>query len=457
LSGHGPPAKSQGGGSPVETILRLMLFASAAFLFFLLGSWVAWRDIFPFREHLRNAFVGVEAVIRRARTSNEPLDTSLWGRPRRRDGRRGVIDLNRQHVSEGLTLILVGGSAHLVDPEGKIRHTWHLDYEKIITPEERRSGLPHESRMYWKPARVFPNGDLLVMVDLKGVTPQGVALVRLDRDSRPLWIFHGSVHHDFDIAADGRIYVLGQALRAEAPKGLRLRGPLVDERLFILSPEGKLLRDFSILEAFAHSPYAKLINALKGNVRYEKGDYLHSNNLEIADAATAARFGFVREGQILLSMRELSALAVMDVESEKIVWVRRGDWFQQHDPDFLANGHLLLFDNQGDWERGGKSRVIEYDPATEAVVWQYAGPEGRKLWSLYRGEQQRLPNGNTLINESEGGRLLEVTGGGDLVWEYICPFTLPQDGRLVCNILFAERYAPEQVAFPLNEGRVPAP
>jgi len=454
---HRPPDKPQGGVSLGDAVLRLFMFAGGAFLFFLLGSWVTWQEVFPFRDHLRNAFLGAEAVIRDAQISNSPLSTGLWRKQRRGGNQRGVVRLQRERTFEGLTLILTGQSAHLIDLEGKIRHTWHLDYNKIITPEERRSSLTHESRVYWRPARVFPNGDLLVMVELTRLTPQGLALVRLDRDSRPLWIFHGSVHHDFDIAADGKIYVLGQGLRAAAPAGIRLRGPLIDERLFVLSPAGKLLRDFSLLDAFAGTPYAQLVNAIQGDVRYDKGDYLHSNNLEIADAATAARFDFVSEGQVLLSMRNLRALALLDMQSEKIVWVRRGSWFQQHDPDFLANGNLLLFDNKGDWERGGKSRVLEYDPTTEAIVWQYPGPKGGWLWSAARSEQQRLPNGNTLINENEGGRLLEVTVDGDLAWEYICPFQHDENKRLLCNIMFAARYTPEQVPFPMNEGRVPAP
>ena len=32
---------------------------------------------------------------------------------------------------------------------------------------------------------------------------------------------------------------------------------------------------------------------------------------------------------------------------------------------------------------------------------------------------QRLPNGNTLITESDAGRVFEVTEGGDIVWEFV--------------------------------------
>jgi hypothetical protein len=32
---------------------------------------------------------------------------------------------------------------------------------------------------------------------------------------------------------------------------------------------------------------------------------------------------------------------------------------------------------------------------------------------------QRLPNGNTLINEASFGRFFEVTRDGEIVWEYV--------------------------------------
>jgi hypothetical protein len=41
---------------------------------------------------------------------------------------------------------------------------------------------------------------------------------------------------------------------------------------------------------------------------------------------------------------------------------------------------------------------------------------------------QRLPNGNTLITEGSNGRILEVTPGHELVWEYISPY-FGMDGK----------------------------
>jgi hypothetical protein len=75
------------------------------------------------------------------------------------------------------------------------------------------------------------------------------------------------------------------------------------------------------------------------------------------------------------------------------------------------------------------SRVIEFNPITMDIVWEYKQPyhrepgeEGdRKFFSTFISNQQRLPNGNNLICEGNLGRIFEVTKEGKIVWEYIAP------------------------------------
>lgn len=118
-------------------------------------------------------------------------------------------------------------------------------------------------------------------------------------------------------------------------------------------------------------------------------------------------------------------------------------------------GNLLVFDNGGiagfDSFFPGMpghypatyrnySRVIEFDPITLEIVWEYMDPvqEGdvnedgevtgdeRLFYSNLISGAQRLKNGNTLITEGHGGRVFEVTPGKEIVWEYISPY---DDGR----------------------------
>ena len=48
---------------------------------------------------------------------------------------------------------------------------------------------------------------------------------------------------------------------------------------------------------------------------------------------------------------------------------------------------------------------MEFNPATNEIVWSYDGSDDKNFYSKLRSAQQRLPNGNTLITESDRGRL----------------------------------------------------
>jgi hypothetical protein len=157
----------------------------------------------------------------------------------------------------------------------------------------------------------------------------------------------------------------------------------------------------------------------------------------VLSRSLAPRFPLFKAGQVLISLRSPNLLAVLDRESRSVVWAALGIWRGQHDAEFLDNGNLLLFDNHGS-SRG--SRVLEYDPRTQAFPWCYDG-EGDRFLALTRGMKQRLPNGNTLIVDPDGGRLLEVTQTRERVWD--CRLPLPPGA----SIAAALRYAPDKLTF----------
>ena len=96
-----------------------------------------------------------------------------------------------------------------------------------------------------------------------------------------------------------------------------------------------------------------------------------------------------------------------------------------HCATWLGNGHILVFDNGIERET---SRVLEVDPASGQVVWKYPNGRGGKFYSEVRGLAQRLPNGNTLITNSQAGEAFEVTPAGTTVWQYFAP-VLPENQR----------------------------
>ena len=130
---------------------------------------------------------------------------------------------------------------------------------------------------------------------------------------------------------------------------------------------------------------------------------------------------------VLVCSRHQDTVAILDWRTKELVWAwGQGVLSGPHDASWLANGHLLVFDNG--LERGW-SRVVEVDPATGEIVWQYRDEQPEGFFTLSRGSAQRLANGDTLIAESDRGRAFEVTPDGEIVWEYFSPHVNEQDER----------------------------
>jgi hypothetical protein len=93
---------------------------------------------------------------------------------------------------------------------------------------------------------------------------------------------------------------------------------------------------------------------------------------------------------------------------------------------------------------------MEVDPVTRDVTWSYT-EDG--FFSRGAGAQQRLPNGNTLVTESDSGRIFEISPEGRVVWEYINPRTTPMDPDITMGILRAERFPRD---FPIDWAAPPS-
>ena len=85
--------------------------------------------------------------------------------------------------------------------------------------------------------------------------------------------------------------------------------------------------------------------------------------------------------------------------------------------------------------------MLEINPVTFEKVWEYsvAGQERFMFASHYVSSAQRLPNGNTLIDEGADGRLFEVMPDKTIVWEYVSPYFDLEDGNRTNRIYRAQR------------------
>lgn len=446
--------------TPIRRLLVSCLsLLGLASLCYVLGAAVIFFNL-PSATFLRRAFEGGAAWYEQEQNSSS-------GPEQQPTISVGQID-KPDKTCDGFTLCLCSGGprAVLIDMHGDVVYRWHPAF-KTIWPEQPRlrSGPVEESEVYFNDARLFANGDLLALIE-GPVNPRNPSnsygLVKLDKDSRVLWTYTADCHHAFDLGEDGTIYSLSYNFFVrDLPRGLEhIPTPCLTDNVEIISPEGKQIKRIPILEAFKDSPYAPLLSSLEKPQLFSdltpanspmpavqdelrRRDVLHTNAVKVLKRELASKFPMFKAGQLLISPRHLDAIAMLDPDSGKVVWAARGPWHAQHDPSFLENGHLLLFDNLGS-AKG--SRVLEYDLRMGAFPWWYPDDNSTPFYTRIRGVTQRLANGNTLIVNSDNGEVFEVTPGREIVWS--CSF-----GKVSLNC--ARRYAAEQLPFVKKKPRSP--
>ena len=434
-----------------------MFFIAVVFLSFVVGMAVSSTRVFPYSifadAHQGLLYVYNNVMIRLIEPDDNPY---LYSESNAKSD--GVVRFNPNHAQAGLTLFSSGHAtaAFLMTLDGKIVHEWSYPFSKAW-PSPPHVSLPvKDSNIFWRRTHVFPNGDLLAIYEASGGSPGSYGLIKVDKASDLVWSYPELVHHDFDVAEDGRIYTLINEIKTEKNPQLRLiRGkfrtiaqrqfkyPILIDSIVELSAGGKELRRVSVLDAFLNSPFANILAIAPAR----RWDVLHTNSVEVITERFAKMHPQLKAGQLLISLKEISAIAVLDMDKEQIVWAKIGSWREQHDADQLENGNIMIFDNFGHLGPERPWRVVEFNPVSGAEEWIYAGTKERPLYSSIRSGQQLLSNGNVLITESRKSRLLEVTRSGDIVWEFINPrSSIRHPGRRAI-LCWAQRLDPRRLNF----------
>lgn len=429
-----------------DRIAQALFIAAVGFLVFLGGALTTMSEVFPY-SYLNEAYRAGIALYRQQTEYATPFDTDLWHEAR--TDARGVTSHDPERSAPGYTLYTSGDGpyAHLLDADGSIVHEWRRPFSEVADESSPIVSPRDDEFIYMRKAHVFPNGDLLALYIASGDTPWGYGMAKLDRDSQVEWFYPGRAHHDFDIGPEGEIYALTHEFVPAGPHR-QFEDPHLDDSLVVLSREGEERRKISLTRAFAESRFRLLLGAIP---HFAASDPLHTNAIQRLDQQQAAAVPEAEAGDVLLSFRELSTIAVLSMEREQIVWATRGPWVEQHDPRVLDNGNIALFDNSGGFRPGNASRILEIDPHTHAVEWRYSAPPEKPFDSHIRGAAERLGNGNTLITESNGGRLFEVTPGGEIVWEFVSPVRGGEDERLIPAVSWGQRIEPAQLAAEFGE------
>jgi hypothetical protein len=428
----------------MDKLLFGAFILAVATLLFVGGSLATAVGVTP-GPQITRAYEGGKAFYAKLFHHDDVFVSDLW-HPARTD-KLGVSINDAERANHGVTLYTSGHepAAYLISMDGEVLHKWHRPFSEVWDESAAVKRPQPDTHVYMRKALLDGNGDLLVIYEGAGDTPYGYGLVKLDKDSNVIWSYLQPAHHDFDIAPDGRIFLLThEIIDAPLPQVDHLASPRLDDFVVILSPDGEELQKLPLLDAVEQSDYRQLLWEISS---YALADPLHTNSVHVITEEEAGRFAFGSAGQLLVSFREPNAIGVIDMDQGKLVWAAKGYWTGQHDPHILDNGNILLFDNRGNFRKPeGRSRVIEFNPTTMELVWEYTGTVDSPLESDIRSYSQRLANGNTLITESNGGRILEVNPDREIVWEYTNPVRGGPDQARIPIICKALRLEPQVAA-----------
>ena len=351
------------------------------------------------------------------------------------NGKSGVSVHDRDRVSTGLNLYAPNhlAQAFLMDMDGRILHQWKNP----------------KGREVWAHVEMNQKGELFAI-------NKDYRLTKLDWNSNVLWRTNGRFHHDVRFATNGDVYALSRKDEIVLHYGLPV--PILNDYVVILAANGEIKKQYGLYDFLkryislrrAFSVYRKMLQPkrLLGLwkriftrsrflfVQTSPFDLFHTNTVEFVGPG----HGFFREGDLLISSRNISLVAVLKLDERKVIW-ETDQFTMQHQPGFLQNKNILVFDN-GLPSTG--SRVAEVDPRSKHIVWEYRAPD---FYAYNRGGSQRLPNGNTLITESPDGRAFEVTREGKIVWEFFTPQVSPKKRSVIYRLQrFSNFSMPSQAA-----------
>jgi len=358
---------------------------------------------------------------------------------------QGVTLYDPERAASGLNLITSahGPVALLMDMNGAILHEWRAEFAQVFPDHPMLERAKEPRWNFWRDARLLPNGDIVVIWELFG-------LFKLDRDSRVLWAVPEPAHHALQLTERGEIVHL-QAARKMIPGIPKKRA--IEDFIIVRDGDGRELRRLAMSDALRNVNWLRLRKSFwargkeRGYGLNEKNVYdpFHTNSLWLLSPAEAARLGdSFRAGDALVSMAMLDTVAILDMEKGVTRWSQQGPFGMQHAPRPTRDGDIVLFNNFLTAER---SSVLTLNPRTRRVIREYTGPKSQPLHSRRSGRVQVLENGNTLVVETEGGRALEITSDGEVVWQFRSPFRARKSQDKVASLYSLERVGPKQTSW----------
>lgn len=437
-----------------ETLFRAWWVASLCALTFICGLAIGVFKVFPYRQ-LQDLGFAARELIRYPKHALGMVPEKFLAVAPPPGG--GVVRNVPGRADAGLTLItgFFDGNPgiRLIDASGAVVNDWPISYNAIWPESPHLEDQPRDWDTELHGALLLPDGDVVFTFQYGG-------LVRMGYCGDVRWKLPRRTHHVFTQQADGSFWVPDRKRREQAvARYAKVPPPFDEEYVTQVSPDGRVLAELSILDVIYRS---RLEGLLFANGAHDttlavplSGDFTHLNDVDVLPAEFARAFPMFVAGDLLISLRNLNLLMVVDPRTRKVRWTRTGPFLRQHDPDFLSNGRISVFDNRRDGSGGlgfGGSRILALDPrSTAGDVTTYGARADQHFYTDTMGDHQPLANGNMLISESQKGHAFEIAPDGAIVWSWINEWRDGSIGKIAQATRYPVTYLNQSLKESCNE------
>lgn len=329
-----------------------------------------------------------------------------------------------------------GNELRLMRRDGSIVARWQVAYFDHF-PDASHTRFPPATNLNIDihGALINPDGSVVFNYEYGGS-------VKLSRCNKVLWTLAAPMHHSVEKSERGGYWIPGR--RYLDARQEQLFHPFMyddrnrkydDDLILRVSEDGEIVEQKSVMEALYENGLEATLTAvgtsfLKNKKGYWKQEFVHVNKIGELPAAIAGAFPQFEAGDLILSLRGYNLLFVIDPDDWRVKWRQTGPWIRQHDPEFLSNGRISVFNNDAYWFELGPdfrqdvtaekvTNIMEVDPNTGETEIVFGRRPGQEMLSVLRGKQDPTPEGGLFITEAQSGRIIEVDADGEIVWQYV--------------------------------------
>lgn len=262
-----------------------------------------------------------------------------------------------------------------------------------------------------------------------GAEDSGDGLVKVARDGSVVWEIELPIHHRITIDSQGTIYT--PIIMPPHPVVTQYLPDYRDDGYAVVSADGKVLDQRSVTQILLDNDLGHLLFGVGALER----DGIHLNAVRVAEAHSK----YWKRGDVLMSIRHLSMLMLYRPSTNRVVWYRCGPWLNQHDPVFVSDHEISVFNNnvvssfhdrtsRNSPVIDGQNQVIVYDFETDSTHVRYAEAMRQTGLVTVTGGRQRILADGSLIVSFEDRGLTCVYRADDQSIHYLARVT--RDGEI---------------------------